>query len=188
MPLDPLKLQALTMTAIRDATTAYLNGGTQAAWEQAMRAAITRGHTAAYLAATAERLNVPLDSALLSEKRLSRAERAEIKRLVQAQIDYLRGFIDALPTLTDAQIAARADLYAGAVKTTYYQTRWGDWEIPDHLLPGMQQCVGNCKCRISVADNGDGSGVLTRTMGGTEHHCTECPPLVGDHPVRRRGA
>jgi len=27
-----------------------------------------------------------------------------------------------------------------------------------------------------------------REMGGTEAHCSECPPLAGEHPVKRRGA
>jgi len=48
--------------------------------------------------------------------------------------------------------------------------------------------VSNCKCRISVADNGDGTGELTREMGGTEHHCDECPMLVGTYDVKRRKA
>jgi hypothetical protein len=65
--------------------------------------------------------------------------------------------------------------------------RWGDWEIPRELLPGMQSCMGNCKCYISVTDNGDGTGVLLRVMAGREH-CEECPPLQGEHPVRRKRA
>jgi len=152
-----------------------------------MRALITRGHTAAWLAGTSERLGVPLDSPLLSRQRLSRAERAEIKALVEKQLEYLRGFNDARSDMSEQAIAARASMYPGAVRSTYYGARWGDWDIPEELLPGMQTCLTRCLCSISISDNGDGTGTLTRKMGGTEHHCDECPPLEGDHEISRRG-
>lgn len=157
-------------------------------WERRMEQAIARGHTAAWIAGTAERLGVRADSALISRSRLSRAERADIAALVKRQMDYLKGFAGAREGMSEAAIRARAQLYAGAVRASYYTARWGDWEIPDSLMPGMQTCLGNCKCRLSdVKDNGDGTGVLTREMG-SEPHCKECPPLQGDHPVRRKGA
>ncbi len=180
MPDTPDKLAALM--------TGALPSPTAPDWEAQMRAAITRGHLAAWLAGTGERLGVKPGSALLSEKRLSRAERAEIKALVEAQLAYLRGFAAARGEMSEAQIAARAKLYAQAVKGTYDQARWGDWVIPDYLYPGRQQCQVNCLCRISVRDNGDGTGVLTREMGGTEYHCGECPPLAGEYDVHRKGA
>jgi hypothetical protein len=155
-------------------------------WRAEMERAIAQGHTAAFLMGTAERLKVPVGSALLSERRMSRAERAEIKAAVARQLRYLDGFDPA--GMSEAAVRARAAMYAQAVKQTYYAARWGDWEIPDTLMPGNQACLSNCLCRISVRDNGDGTGVLTREMGGTEHHCDQCPPLVGDHPVKRRAA
>jgi hypothetical protein len=150
----------------------------------AMEAALVKGHTAAVLAAAAERAGVKVDSGLF--KGLSKAERADIKKAVAEQLQYLKGFLAAKGELSEAQIRARAQLYAGSIKQTYYLARWGDWDIPHSLLPGQQQCLGNCLCRISIADKGDGTGTLTRTMGGTERHCTECPPLQGDHEVKRK--
>lgn len=176
----PLRLAALTATAISSAPTG-------AGWYAAMARSIAQGHTAAWLAGTAERLGVKPGGALLSERRLSRAERADIKAQVAAQLRYLEGFAAAREGMSDAAVAARAKMYAGAVSQTYYAARWGDWEIPDHLMPGNQACLGNCRCSISVVDSGDGTGTLTRVMGG-ERHCTECPPLAGDHPVVRRRA
>ncbi len=155
-------------------------------WEREMERVIRTAHTAAFITATAERLGVR-DPGLL--KRPSRAERADIDAAIKRQLDYLRGFVQARGGMSDAAALARARLYGPAVKSFYYAQRWGDWEIPDHLLPGMQTCLGNCLCSLlDVKDNGDGTGVLTRVMGGTEHHCKECPPLAGDHPVRRRRA
>lgn len=155
-----------------------------------MQQALTRGHTAATLAGLAERLGVPLDSALLSERRLSKRERADIKRVLKEQFGYLEGFRNEIDkgTLSDAQIRARAEMYGAAVRLTYQQARWGDWDIPDELMPGQQQCMANCLCRVRVEDNGDGTGTLIRELGGTEHHCTECPDLAGEYPVQRRAA
>ena len=154
-------------------------------WAEKMRAIITRGHTAAWLSATAERLGVKVDSPVLSRARLSRAERAEIKGIVEKQLAYLKGFEQAKGEMSEAAIQARSDMYPGAVSQTWASARWGDWDIPDTLLPGNQQCLTRCLCEISVADNGDGTGTLTRTLNG-EAHCDDCPPLAGEHEVERR--
>ena len=181
MPTDPLRLVALATVAIAaidpDSPT----------WQRDMERVIARAHTAAWLAGTAERLGVPLDSALLSQKRLSKAERAEIKEIVEEQLEYLRGFVEAKDGLSDAQIAARAAMYAGAARGTYLETRWGDWDIPDELMPGTAQCLTNCRCRIHVIDDGDGTGTLVRELG-SERSCEECPALAGEHPIERRRA
>lgn len=147
------------------------------------RAILARAHTAAYLLGQSERLGVPLSAF----KGLSKAERADIKKTVEGQLSYLKKFEQDKAGMSEAAIAQRSALYAGAVRTTYYAARWGDWEIDPGLMPGQQQCLGNCKCEISVKDNGDGTGTLTR-VARAEHHCTECPPLAGDHPVKRRQA
>lgn len=171
--------------AIARATGNVVAGGSAAIWEREMRQALTTGYTAAYVAATAQRLGVS-DPALISARRLSRAEKQDIAAAVDVQLPYLARFARELPELTPAAILARAQLYAGSLTPFYERSRWGDWDIPDQLLPGLQDCLGNCRCSIRISDNGDGTGVLTRTMGG-EHHCKACPPLAGDHPVKRRG-
>ncbi len=157
-------------------------------WEREMERILTTAHTAAYIAATAERLGVPPDSALISRQRLSRAERQDIARAVEAQLRYLRAFAAARGSMSDAAALQRALLYAGSIRPFYYQQRWGAWEIPPEILPGLQACLANCRCSLSdVRDNGDGTGVITRILGG-EQHCTECPPLAGDHIIRRKAA
>lgn len=156
-----------------------------------MQQVLTRGHTAATLAGLAGRLGVPLDSALLSERRLSKAERADIKRVLKAQFAYLAGFRTDIEAgrLSETQIRARADTYAAATRLTYQDARWGDWDIPNDLKPGHQQCMAQCMCRAHVRDNGDGTGVYVRELGGAGvNHCTECPPLAGEYPVKRKAA
>lgn len=188
---DPLdRLIGLNLAAIQASTRDYLASGNLDRWRREMERHLTTAHTAAYITATAQRLNIPPDSALISRNRLSRAEKADIRAAVDRQLQYLSGFVSAIQSgeMSDRAIAARANLYGPSIKPFYYQQRWGDWEIPDNLLPGNQQCLGNCLCRLTgILDNGDGTGVLTREMGGTEQHCSECPPLAGDWPVKRRG-
>jgi hypothetical protein len=174
MPDAPARLAALT--------SASLPAPDARQWRRDMERAIATGHTAAWIAGTSERLGVPVGG-LLNPRNLSRAERAELKATIAAQLKYLDGFDRA--GMSEAAIAARAELYPGATRQTYYMARWGDWDIPGDLMPGNQECITQCKCEISVKDNGDGTGVLTRTMHA-EAHCTECPPLAGDHPVKRR--
>lgn len=190
-PPDALtRLVALGQARIGEVTARLAAGGTVAAWRREMERAIATAHQAALITATAQRLGVGADSALISGPRLSRAERADVTAAVCVQLAYLDRFAAevAAGRLSDAQIAARANLYAGAVREFYYRQRWGAWEIPDVLLPGTAECLGNCKCTISISDNGDGTGVLTRVMGAAEQHCKTCPTLQGDHPVKRRAA
>lgn len=172
MTTIPDRIAALTALAMADAAD--------------LRRIVTQGHTAAFIAGTAERLGVRADSSLISRQRLSRAERDEINRAIKGQLQYLENFLKERGTLSPQALKARLALWGGATKTTYYAARWGGWDIPQELLPGTAACLGNCRCSISVRDNGDGTGVLTRVMGG-EDHCTACPPLAGDHPVKRRG-
>jgi hypothetical protein len=191
MPTTPAdRLAALAAASMAQATATLAAGGSAGAWERAMAQAIARAQTAAYIAATAQRLGVSPDSALISERRLSRAERNDIKAAVAAQMAYFERFAADVRAgrLSPAQTMARAMLYAGAVRAPYYAARWGEWEIPADLIPGNQACLGNCRCHLSdVRDHGDGTGTLTRTLGG-ERHCDECPPLAGDHVVRRKRA
>lgn len=175
---DPLRLAALMTEALPDPTSPK--------WADEMRKVITRGHLAAWMSGTAERLNVPVDSPLLSKARLSRAERDEIKQVVDKQLEYLKGFEQQRGDMSEQAVAARADMYPGAVKATYYEARWGDWDIPADLIPGNQQCITRCLCEGHVRDNGDGTGVWIRKLGGTEAHCQECPPLAGEHPIERK--
>ena len=181
------RLVTLARAAMGDASTVLANGGKLAKWEQAMERAIATAHTATYLAASAERLKISPDSPLLGRSRLSRAERADITAAVQAQLAYLRNFSAqiAAEKLSDTQIAARAKLYAPAVRSFYYQQRWRGWAIPDELIPGNQQCLTQCRCYGEVIEGEDGTGIWRRTMGETEMHCLECPALEGDHPITR---
>lgn len=188
MPADLLKLDALTRTLIAEATDQLLAGGSIDAWQRGMQRAITRGHTAATLAGIAERLNIPLDKNLISDKRLSRAERDEIKQAVATQLDYLRGFVDDVRAdkLSPAQIKARASLYGGATRQTYSQSRWFGIPLPFHPTEGSE-CKVNCRCVWDVQKlDGDGNYDAYWRLGAAEKHCTTCPSRANNSPYRIR--
>lgn len=174
-PID--KLMALLEQAIAKLPTKDAR-----AFERQMTALLVRGHTAAFLAATATALGVSVDTL----KGLSKAERDDIKAAVAGQLPLLAGFMQAWATLSDAQKAARAQLYAGSVLSTFNAARWGQWKLTDDMIPGRQKCQGNCGCEVTIADNGDGTGVLTRKLGSVESSCPECPPLAKDYTIVRR--
>lgn len=158
-------------------------------WRKDMERAIEAGHLAAWLAGSAERLNVPVGSKLLNRKNLSRVERAEIKAAIAAQLPYLERFDRERANLTDGQIRVREQLYAKAIQATYHRARWGDWDIPWVPGDGSTECLGNCLCSVNLVDNGDGTGVYTWTLGkgASEQHCDTCPGREGDHVVKRKG-
>ena len=186
MPTDPLRLRALAQTAIEEATQRLNDGGSRQAWEKEMRAILARAHTAAWLAGTAERLGVPLDSPLLSQARLSRAERADITAAVEEQLKYLRGFVDDMDSLSEAQIAARANLYAGATRSTYSKAANADWSLP--FFPGEgTECKTNCGCSwlIDVIDEdaGDADATWLRSF---DDSCKTCVDREGGNPYQIR--
>jgi hypothetical protein len=170
---DPLKLQAFTRQSIRAAIAKLPN---VAAWEVAMRRALTQAHTTAHLIGLSERLRVPLDSALLSRTRLSRAERADITKAVKAQLDYLKGYKEALPDMSDAAIAARADLYSGAVRGSYYSARYPS--LPAVPGDGSTPCRSGCKCTLEQRADG-----VWWILGAAEH-CTGCQERAAGSPYQ----
>ena len=188
MSTVPDRLTALALAEIERVTRRYA-GVDRQAWEREMERVVTTAHTAATWTAIAERSRGPLQFAVARLRELAglmpRADRERLRETVQAQVSYLRRFLAEAPTLSPEAILARARLYAGAARTTYYAARYGDWEIPERLLPGRQACQTNCRCTISIRDHGDGIGTLTRDLNG-EAHCLDCPPLAGDHTVFRR--
>lgn len=163
-----------------DSLTDDLIGGTltPAQYREAVARALITDQAAAYMLGA-------------DTKRLTLDDQRTITQWNKFQLGYLDGFVSDIESGryadSEAMLRARARMYAGAVKAPYYAGKAQGWIIPDWLLPGLQECRSNCKCRLSdVRDNGDGSGVISRAMNGPEPHCGTCPGLVGDHVVYRR--
>lgn len=164
-------LRAQPLTLIGPATQTLANGGSIGAWRRAMEVAIRRSQTAAYIAATAERLGTT--PALV--KGLSRAERRELDERIAAQLAYLDGFVADLKAgkLTMAQAQARAALYAGPTRGTYYATRYQG--LPFYPTEGSE-CMANCKCSWEQ----QGARYYWR-MAAVEH-CPTCQSRAAGSP------
>lgn len=168
--LDTLRNQPLTL--IQPASQALANGGSIGAWRKQMELAIRRSQTAAYIAATAERLGVSPKAV----RGLSRAERAELDKRIAVQLKYLDGFVADLKAgkLTMAQAQARANLYAGAVRGGFYAARYpGLNAVPGD---GGTPCKGNCKCTLEERD-----GKIWWVLHPAEH-CDGCVSRASGSP------
>lgn len=163
------RIAALLARDIASITQALVSGGSVDAWEKAMLEAIARGHAAAAIAGTAERLGVAAGSKLLNERNLSKIERQGIKSAIAGQLPYLHKFADDIRAgrLSDAQIAARAGLYAGAVRSTWGAARWAGAELPAMPTEGSE-CMTNCKCEWIQRSDG-----FYWTLTQAEH-CPTC--------------
>lgn len=153
---------------------AALNGGriNPVKFYNDMRATLASAHTAAYMRGAADRLGIREGSALLKRGNLSRAERAEINAALAKQDAYLRKFVAAIEAgdLSPAQIAARANQYAGSVASTYAEALAPG--LPFYPADGGTVCGNNCKCSWQQRGND-----WYWTLGPGEH----CPDCIERH-------
>jgi hypothetical protein len=134
-----------------------------------MRKAIATAHTAATYAAIKERTGV-------MPKGLSRAERNDLKTRVAEQLKYYDRFAEQAGDMSEAAVAARAGMYAGAVRGTYYGARYPG--LP--FQPGVgTDCLTNCRC--DWVDNGDGS--FNWTLDAKES-CSTCLLRADGNPYQ----
>lgn len=165
------RLRQLTLDAMAPAL-----GGSVSAFRRTMETAIARAHTAAYVAATAERTGV----SAAAVKGLSRAERKELQSRIAEQHRYLDGFVSDLKAgrLTPAQAEARAALYAGPARGTYYEARYPG--LPFYPTSGSE-CKANCRCAWEESD-----GAYYWRLGAAEH-CATCMSREAKNPYRLSG-
>lgn len=162
------RLRELTLDAMRPALGASIG-----AFRRTMAQAIQRAQTAAYIAGTAERLGVSPRAV----KGLSRAERRELQAQVAAQMKYLDGFVSDLRQgkLTPAQAQARAALYAGPARGTYYGARFPG--LPFYPTQGSE-CKANCRCSWEEHDDG------YHWQLGAAEHCPTCVSRAARNPYK----
>ncbi len=134
-----------------------------------MRKAIATAHSAATYAAIKERTGV-------MPKGMSRAERNDLKARVAEQLKYYDKFEKAAPDMSDAAVVARAGMYAGSIRGTYYGARYPG--LP--FQPGVDtDCLTNCRC--DWVDNGDGS--FNWTLDAKES-CPTCLSRADGNPYQ----
>jgi len=132
-----------------------------------MRKAIATAHSAATYAAIKERTGI-------MPKGLSRAERNDLKARVAEQLKYYDRFAAQAGDMSDAAVAARAQMYAGAVRGTYYGARYPSLtQVPGD---GNTKCLTNCLCSLDERDDG-----IYWILDGGEH-CADCEAMAEGSP------
>jgi len=149
-------------------------------WARQMARTIGDGHRDAYRLGT-------------GTKDMDPAARAYLARVVADQVKYLTGFSQDLrrEDMSAALMKARAALYAGALKATYYRAKYWQWDLPFVPTEGSE-CMVNCTCSIDVTEAGDDTGLMAWTLGEHAHAetCPTCLNRADDSPftVRKRVA
>ena len=136
-----------------------------------MRKAIATAHSAATYAAIKERTGV-------MPKGLSRAERNDLKARVAEQLKYYDRFAAQAGDMSDAAIAARAGMYAGSVRGTYYGARYPG--LNQYPGDGNTKCLTNCKCEILEKDDG-----LYWELSPVEN-CEDCQAMAANSPYEAK--
>ncbi len=133
----------------------------------AMRKAIATAHAAATYAAIKERTGV-------MPKGLSRAERNDLKARVAGQLKYYDKFAEQAGDMSEAGVGARAQMYAGAVRGTYYGARYPG--LSQYPGDGNTQCLTNCLCDLDEREDG-----VHWVLDGGEH-CDDCEAMAAGSP------
>ncbi len=168
----------LTRTAplFADAVRRYLAGGTPAAFERAMQQALAQAHTAAYLRGVAERsaggrVREWLGR-LIGDRALSKDDRTTLRAALRDQFKYLGAFVEQMGGMSEAQVAARAALYAASAKATYWQA-WAGVEL-ECTPGGCPECYTRCRCALDRRSDG-----VYWTGPGDAHSCGACRGRIG---------
>lgn len=165
------RLLSQSVVALSDLTSDLERGTIKlAAWERQMEALLARYHMAALIAGRAEQLGVKVDSALLSERRLSREERAIVKGLVKEQLEYLKAFRGDIASAPEwsKRFNARAAMYGESIKQSYWRGRTMGMNLPGWPGDGGTACLTRCGCRW------DFDGMKAWWRLGAREHCEGC--------------
>lgn len=134
-------------------------------WHNAVAAELFAHHLAAY--ADAAGLDVDDPQAI-----------AAAKKIVGAQVDYLGKFTDQIEQGkyddTPDALKSRLDMYAGALRGTYYQGKYPSLtQVPGD---GNTRCLTNCLCILSEEEDG-----IHWVLDGGEH-CEDCEAMAAGSP------
>ena len=174
--MNEAPLQHLTdalLKIIRAATTrivdiAEQNDGvvdaqTVAVWRDSVAAAIVEYHTAAMIAGN-------------DGKPLNPGMQGQLSEIVAAQLNYLENFAEevAAGKITPAQISARADMYAPAIRQPYSAGFTGGLPLPAMPAEGTI-CHTNCKCSWNIVPIDEEAGDYDcYWIRGADDSCSTC--------------
>lgn len=147
-------------------------------WQQQMGMTLLTGHYAAMMEGR-------------GQDKLSPQAQALVNRIVGEQLDYLNGFAEQLDQREwQPKDDARALLYGGAIKGTYWRGATYGYQMPAYPGDGSSECLGSCLCYLEIVEfdvEEQNIDVYWR-LGGTERHCSTCPQRAQAwSPLRFRG-
>jgi hypothetical protein len=145
-------------------------------WYREMKIVLLRQWTGSYMAGT-------------GRDGLSPAEHKWLTQEYNRHNTHLQSFRDAIKAgeLSEAQIAARADMYSRRLRGLYNSGRVAahDIKLPQVPGDGQTRCTTNCKCRLEFLDVRDDSGMITAVqvrwvMNAAAENCEDCVRLSQD--------
>lgn len=147
-------------------------------WQQTMAQSLYVGHMAAMMEGR-------------GQDQLSPQAQALVNRLVGEQLDYLNGFADEVDaTGWQDKYEARALLYGGSIKGTYWRGKAYGYDLPAYPGDGQSECLGSCRCYLEIDElsQEDLDADVYWRMGAVERHCSTCPQRAQEwSPLRFRG-
>lgn len=170
-------LQSLTAAFLDDIAVLMLGRdhlGTDV-WRREFEKLIVEHHAAAYFSGQGANGLTPTGDRVLGVA-------------LQTQFDFLAGFADKVEDLSEAQAAARAALYAGALKATFTKGQTEGWDIRVVPGDGSSECKGNCDCtlRLDVISEDQGDADVHWDTQGSED-CPTCTRRGAGSPYQIRG-
>lgn len=154
------------IAALDNATDGLIGGQLSALdWHNAVARELFVHHLAAYAEASGKD---------------EREVMGQVKKIVGGQIDYLNGFTDAIEQGAyddrDDALRARATMYAGALRGTWYGGRYPSLtQVPGD---GGTRCLTNCKCDLIEADDGIHWNL-------NDEGCDDCQAMAAGSPYDR---
>lgn len=170
MPPELERLLADIVGSIADHNAALAAGRISVdTWQQLVARDLLVGHYAAMMTGR-------------ETKDLSTPARNQVLTTVAEQVDYLNRFADQIAqTGWQEAYGARALLYAGSVKGTFWRGRTFGLDLPYMPGDGSSECLGNCGCRWDIAYDGDPEDLnaTARWVRGKDDSCETCVQRAG---------
>ncbi len=177
MPPDITRILSDILGSIADHNAALAAGRIDVdTWQQLVARDVLVGHYAAMMAGR-------------ETDNLSRGARNQVLTTVAEQVDYLNRFADQIAaTGWQDAYGARALLYGGSIKQSFWRGRTFGLDLDHYPGDGSTPCLSNCTCRLEIVwlDEEELDADVYWRLGATEEHCGTCPERAAQSPYRFR--
>lgn len=139
-------------------------------WTLQMRGEIRNTFSAEYMAGRGGR------------NAMTQADWGRVGSMLRGQYQFLDGFARdiAAGNLSEAQIAARANLYFGSARQAFERAKAisrGMPDLPAYPCDGSSECLSNCHCRWDISETRN--EWRARWVLGAAEHCATCSDRAG---------